>query len=168
MDVVADEGSLTITTHGPSETEEVGKALGSLLGRGDVVGLIGDLGTGKTCFTRGIAAGVGVDHAVAVVSPSFTILNEYVGNLVLHHFDFFRLEAPSGDFDLEWRDYFYGDSVVVVEWAEKVAGVLPADRITVNFSFLDDDGREICLKGQGEHCVGIVKRCASRLYSYPC
>ena len=163
MEFLADERSLTVKTTGPLETESVGIILGALLGPGDVVGLSGDLGAGKTCFTRGIAVGLGVDRAVPVVSPSFTILNEYVGHVVLYHFDFYRLEGISADFDLEWREYFYGRGVVVVEWAQKVADNLPDDRIDVTFSFLEDEEREIRIASNSERCAELIKECAETL-----
>jgi len=159
MEIQEKEPDLVVKTFGPEDTESLGKILGGLLAPGDVVGLVGDLGMGKTCFTRGIAAGVGIDPRIRVVSPTFTILNEYGRDPVLQHFDFYRLERLSEQMDLEWREYFYGKGIVVIEWAEKVAGMLPEERLTVHLALVDDDEREIRISGTGERYRQIVHAC---------
>jgi len=158
-----DGTTLTVTTASASETEEVGRIAGASLGPGDVVGLVGDLGTGKTCFTRGVAIGAGVSPAIPVVSPSFTILNEYGGRVPVYHFDFYRLDAPGRELDWEWREYFYGQGIVVIEWADKVAAFLPDDYLLVHFEFCGDTERILRLEGHGEAGHRLVLACEQTL-----
>jgi tRNA threonylcarbamoyladenosine biosynthesis protein TsaE len=99
------------------QTRRVGQALGALLAPGDVVLLIGDLGAGKTALTQGIGAGIGVPGVIN--SPTFTILKEYTGRLPLYHFDLYRIEAPDEVYALGFEDYFAGEGVCVIEWAER-------------------------------------------------
>lgn len=98
-------------------TRALGAALGALLATGDVILLVGDLGAGKTALTQGIGAGLGVRGIIN--SPTFTILKEYSGRLPLYHFDLYRIESPNEIFALGFEDYFEGDGVSVVEWAER-------------------------------------------------
>ncbi|HZC05555.1 MAG TPA: tRNA (adenosine(37)-N6)-threonylcarbamoyltransferase complex ATPase subunit type 1 TsaE [Ktedonobacterales bacterium] len=106
-------------THSVSveQTRDLGKALGALLEPGDVVLLEGNLGAGKTALTQGIGLGLGI-HSV-INSPTFTILKEYTGRLTLYHFDLYRIESPDEMYALGFEDYFSGDGVCVVEWAER-------------------------------------------------
>jgi tRNA threonylcarbamoyladenosine biosynthesis protein TsaE len=99
------------------QTRRLGKALGALLAPGDVVLLEGELGAGKTALTQGIGAGLGV--RAVINSPTFTILKEYTGRLPLYHFDLYRIETPDEVYALGFEDYFSGEGVCVVEWAER-------------------------------------------------
>ena len=109
-------------THSESETEAVGEALATTLSPGTVIAFTGDLGAGKTAFTRGLARGLGISERVT--SPTFTIVNEYEGGrLPLFHFDMYRLESSEELFDIGWEDYLRG-GVCAVEWSEKVADAL--------------------------------------------
>ena len=106
------------------ETIEIAKAFAKTLCPGDVVALHGDLGAGKTQFTKGVALFLGIDPE-EVSSPTFTIVNQYDGNLTLYHFDAYRLENVSAD-DCDWLDdYFFSDGVCLVEWAKNIENVLP-------------------------------------------
>jgi tRNA threonylcarbamoyladenosine biosynthesis protein TsaE len=112
-----------------SETIELGKKLGKMLQKGDNVSLMGDLGTGKTAFTGGISLGLGISGYIT--SPTFTIVNEYEGRLPLYHFDVYRIGDPSEMFDTGYDEYINGDGVTVIEWADIIKEILPADRIDV-------------------------------------
>jgi tRNA threonylcarbamoyladenosine biosynthesis protein TsaE len=112
-----------------TETQLAGKALGSLLSAGDVVALIGDLGTGKTTFTQGIAQGLGV--VTPVNSPTFNLVQEHRGRLPLFHCDPYRLSSPDDLIDFGFEEYFERGGVVVVEWADKIESLLPADCLTL-------------------------------------
>lgn len=128
-----------------AETRALGRSLAERLGAGDVVALYGDLGAGKTVLTKGIGAGLGIDPE-AVNSPSFTILNEYVpGTLPLYHFDAYRIERVEEFFDLGYEEYFYGDGVCVVEWAEKVERLLPPDALRIRMEHEEGDRRRVDL-----------------------
>lgn len=117
-------------THSAAETERLGAALAERLLPGDVVAFLGDLGAGKTAFTRGLARGLGIPDAVT--SPTYTIVNEYPqGRLPLFHFDMYRLHDADELFDLGWEDYLERGGVCAVEWSEHVTGALE-DPITVS------------------------------------
>src|SRR5215469_9510425 len=110
-------GEFTRVSASAAETVRLGMLLGELLAPGDIVLLEGDLGTGKTAFTQGIGRGLKVTQTIN--SPTFTILKEYSGRLPLYHFDLYRVERPEEFFWLGFDDYFAGDGVCVVEWAER-------------------------------------------------
>ena len=110
---------MQIQTHSPEETEAVGRKLAAQLRPGDVLAYYGDLGAGKTAFTRGLAAGLGVTEPVT--SPTYTIVNEYLsGHLPLFHFDMYRLGSADELFDIGWEDYLAHGGICAVEWSEGV------------------------------------------------
>ena len=114
---------MEFVTNSPEETEELGERLGRTLSPGDVVAFTGDLGAGKTAFTRGIARGLGIGDRVT--SPTFAIVNEYEGGrLPLFHFDMYRLTSSDELFDIGWEDYLARGGVCAVEWSENVADAL--------------------------------------------
>ena len=152
-----EDSECTFKTFSPEETKGLGKTIGSQLVPGDVVALIGELGTGKTCFTQGLAIGLGVDRNVPVVSPSFTIINEYPGSIPLYHFDFYRIDNIPQVFDLGYEEYFFGEGVTVIEWGEKVDSVLPEKHIKVQLSFQNDDVREIKISGLGKRISHMMR-----------
>ena len=118
------------TTHSPAETEALGQRLGASLRRGTVVAYRGGLGMGKTAFTRGLARGLG--YTGRVTSPTFTIVNEYLGDTPLFHFDMYRLPDEDALFDIGWEDYLTRGGVCAVEWSENVASALPEDTVYVS------------------------------------
>jgi len=158
MELLAEESDFVIVkTDSPEETEEVGKLLGMHLGPGDVISLIGELGSGKTCFTRGIAFGLGIGETVPIVSPTFTLINEYPGKTPLFHFDLYRIEDKGRIFDLGYQEYFYGKGVAVIEWGEKATHLLPDEYCLILFSSAFDEKREIKIKGHGKRFIEIIK-----------
>ena len=125
-----------------AETEELGAQLAARLRPGDVVAYTGDLGAGKTAFTRGIARGLGIPERVT--SPTFTIVNEYEGGrLPLFHFDLYRLGDPDALFDIGWEDYLARGGVCAVEWSENVAGALEDEPIRVDIRRGAHDGQRV-------------------------
>jgi tRNA threonylcarbamoyladenosine biosynthesis protein TsaE len=132
------------------DTFRIGTIIGAAADGGDIIALIGDLGTGKTCLTQGIAAGLEVPAAYPVTSPTFTLINEYPGRLVLYHFDIYRLEGSQDLEDMGYEDYFYGDGVVVIEWAERISDILPEGVLFIYLSYLNDHERELILAGNEE------------------
>ena len=134
-------------THSPDETQRVGAALAKTLCGGEVIAFLGDLGAGKTAFTRGLAEGLGVTDAVT--SPTYTIVNEYLtGRLPLFHFDMYRLGSSEELFDIGWEDYLARGGVCAVEWSENVQDALEAP-ITVRIDRVPDgdDCRRITITG---------------------
>ena len=132
-------------TKSPSETEAVGAALARVLQPGAVIAYRGDLGAGKTAFTRGLAKGLGVKENVT--RPTFTIVNEYLsGSMPLFHFDMYRLGSEDELFDIGWEDYLERGGVCAVEWSENVWGAME-DAIVITISRLDEDTRKIEIEG---------------------
>ena len=129
------------------ETEALGERLAARLRPGDVIAYTGDLGAGKTAFTRGLARGLGVIDRVT--SPTFTIVNEYEGGrLPLFHFDLYRMDSPEELFDIGWEDYLARGGVCAVEWSENIADALEEDTIRVDIRRGEhDDQRIITITG---------------------
>ena len=136
---------MTYITHSPEETESLGEALGRRLPAGTVLAYRGELGAGKTAFTRGLARGLG--YREPVTSPTYTIVNEYLGGrLPLFHFDMYRLHSADDLWDIGWEDYLDRGGVCAVEWSENVADALEG-AVTVTIRKLSDTAREITLEG---------------------
>ena len=132
-------------TNSPSETEAVGAALARVLQPGTVIAYRGDLGAGKTAFTRGLARGLGVQEAVT--SPTSTIVNDYLGGrMPLFHFDMYRLGSEDELFDIGWDDYLDRGGVCAVEWSENVWGAME-DAVVVTITRLDENTRKIEIEG---------------------
>ena len=132
-------------SHSPAETETLGEALGKILTPGTVLAYRGDLGAGKTAFTRGLARGLGAGERVT--SPTYTIVNEYLsGRMPLFHFDMYRLGSSDELFDIGWEDYLERGGVCAVEWSENVADAL-TDAITVTIEKTGEETRRITLEG---------------------
>ena len=132
-------------TNSPKETENVGQALGAVLQPGMILAYEGDLGAGKTAFTRGLARGLGATEAVT--SPTYTIVNEYLGGrLPLFHFDMYRLGSAEDLWDIGWDDYLDRGGICAVEWSENVAEAME-DPVTVTIEKLGDTSRRITVEG---------------------
>lgn len=132
-------------SHCEKDTEELGRRLAEELPAGSVVAMYGDLGAGKTAFVRGMARGLGLDARVS--SPTFTIVNEYLGEKELIHFDMYRLSSADELFDIGWEDYLDRGAVCAVEWSENVEGAFFGDEIIVKIEKLSEDERRICIEG---------------------
>ena len=136
---------MQFTTNSPAETEAVGAALGKVLKPGTVLAYRGDLGAGKTAFTRGLARGLGCTDTVT--SPTYTIVNEYLsGRLPLFHFDMYRLTSADDLWDIGWEDYLDRGGVCAVEWSENVADAME-DAVAVTIEKLGPDTRRITIGG---------------------
>ena len=132
-------------THSPEETEKIGAALAQKLNAGTVIAYRGDLGAGKTAFTRGLARGLGCTDTVT--SPTYTIVNEYLsGRLPLFHFDMYRLRSSDDLWDIGWEDYLDRGGVCAVEWSENVADAME-DAVRVRIEKTGEEERRIILEG---------------------
>lgn len=133
----------------PADTENIGKMLGEKIENGTVIAFRGGLGMGKTCFTRGLAKGLGsID---AVTSPTFALINEYLsGRLPLYHFDMYRISGWEDLYSTGFFDYIAEGGVLACEWSENIENALPKNTIIVEFSRIDDLTREIIIKHKGE------------------
>ena len=126
-----------------ADTDRLGQALGQVAVPGLVVGLRGALGTGKTAFVRAVAQGLQIADRRWVTSPTFVLIQEYPARLPVFHFDTYRLSDPSQFADLGVEEYFEGEGVCLVEWADRVESLLPRERLDVLFSTTSDRGRMI-------------------------
>ena len=141
-------------THAPEETEALGTKLALLLRPGDVIAFYGDLGAGKTAFTRGLAKGLGISDPVT--SPTYTIVNEYLsGRMPLFHFDMYRLGSSDELFDIGWEDYLSRGGVCAVEWSENVADALE-DAILVTIEKTGEEERTITIEGGDIHELAVL------------
>ena len=139
-------------THSPEETEKIGAALGQALPAGSIIAYRGDLGAGKTAFTRGLAKGLGCGDSVT--SPTYTIVNEYLsGRLPLFHFDMYRLRSSDDLWGIGWDDYLDRNGVCAVEWSENVDDAME-DAIIVTIEKTGDDTRRITIEG-GENLAAL-------------
>jgi len=163
-----EECHLLLETNQSAETQTCGARLGKLLcgkdhpGEGaPVLALSGDLGAGKTTFTQGLAQGMGIE--APVTSPTFVLVNRYVGagGHVLQHADCYRLSNATAEmWDIGLDDLFAGDDVVVIEWADRIPGLLPEDRLDIAFEYVDEDRRRICMTAYGTRYRGLLQQLA--------
>ena len=133
------------------KTEEIGYKLGQLVNPGDIICLIGDLGTGKTHLTKAIAKGMGITDYIT--SPTFTIVNEYDGRLKLYHFDVYRVNDPDEIEAIGFDEYIFSDGVSVIEWANYIKELIPDEHLTISIEKLQDKGensRKIAIKPHGK------------------
>ncbi len=137
--------SYMIRVQSTEQTEELAIRLASLLQPGDLLTLEGDLGAGKTTFTKGLAKGLGIERTVN--SPTFTILKQYEGNINLNHFDVYRLE--NSDEDIGFDELFAEEAVSVVEWAQFIEDYLPTERLEIVIRRLSEEGREVEFEPHG-------------------
>jgi tRNA threonylcarbamoyladenosine biosynthesis protein TsaE len=154
--------SLKLNSHSPEQTQLLGSYLGELAQRTDVFLLTGELGTGKTCLVQGIARGLDIKEYA--FSPSFVILREYHGRLPLYHIDFYRLEHIEEIVDLGLEEYFYGDGVSVVEWAEKGRQIVPRDNLLISLHYIpaSETQRSICLTPKGQRYQKLTEQLKMR------
>ena len=136
---------MTFLTNSPAETEKIGAALGAILPPGTVLAYRGDLGAGKTAFTRGLAKGLGSSDMVT--SPTYTIVNEYLGGrLPLFHFDMYRLRSSDDLWDIGWEDYLDRGGICAVEWSENVDDAME-DAVYITIEKLGEESRRITIEG---------------------
>ena len=149
--------TLTLTSEGADETIHIGQMIGRFLQKGDIVALIGELGSGKTCITQGIARGLNVPESYYVTSPTFTLINEYPGRTPLYHLDIYRLSGSQDLIDMGYEEYFYGDGIIIIEWAEKIRDILPDDTLFIHLTYVDENTRTINLSGNKKRSAALFK-----------
>ena len=137
-------------------TIRLGYQLGEVLVEGDVIALIGELGSGKTCFTRGIAYGLGIAPETVITSPSFSLANEYQGRHSFVHMDLYRLEGPEESLSLGLEEYLDGENIVVIEWAERCLKMMPEKKLTVQLKIKEEHTRLIRFSGNEPRAVEII------------
>lgn len=142
-----------VQTNSEIETIELAQILASLLKSGDVLALEGDLGAGKTTFTKGLAKGLDIKRAVT--SPTFTIMKQYEGRLPLYHIDAYRLEYSEEDIGFD--EYIYGDGITVIEWASFIEDFIPKERLMLSIQFIDEQTRKLTFQPVGDHYQQVVQ-----------
>jgi tRNA threonylcarbamoyladenosine biosynthesis protein TsaE len=151
---------LTVETESAAETQALGEKLAGWLDTGEVLALAGELGTGKTVFTQGLARGLGI--RAAVTSPTFVLINRYraADGRVLQHADCYRLaNAPLEMWDVGLTDLLEaGDEIVVIEWADRIPGLLPEEHLEVVFTYLDENRRRLCFTAHGARYIEILRK----------
>lgn len=171
--------TLNIISHSLTQTQRLGMRLGDLLRGGELILLDGQLGTGKTTLTQGIAQGMGITDVIN--SPTFTLLKEYSSsphlqeqargihapqhNLALYHFDLYRLDDPEEMIDLGFEDYFYGSGVCVVEWAEKASLLWPPERLNIRLKVLSETKRGLLFSATGAHYCDLLRQFQKNTYA---
>lgn len=146
------------------ETFDIGKCLGELASEGAIVCLNGDLGAGKTHFAKGLAAGLGITEHIT--SPTYNIVNEYYGKTKFVHFDVYRIAEPEEMYDIGFDDYLNGSGVILIEWANIIAELLPEDRLEIEIKKCIDENclneyREISFIPKGQQYVKLVEEMKS-------
>ena len=160
---ILDANALEFFSRGPEQTRRVGMRLGALLRTGDVICLEGDLGSGKTTLVQGLARGWGSLDAVS--SPTFVLVNEYrrPDGLILHHLDAYRMRSPLEAEDLDIT-LMVGKGPLVVEWPERINGVLPADRLWAVMRWMADEHRSMLITARGRRYQGLLAEFRRQVY----
>ncbi len=152
-----DDKTVEIISVSTENTMEIGRSIGEGLQDGDVVALSGELGSGKTCFTGGLARGLGVDEKYRITSPTFTLINEYPARHRLYHFDVYRISDYSELDDLGCDEYLGTEGVVVIEWAEKIKKILPEKTVYIHFEYVDENRRKMIIRASADRLNELIK-----------
>ena len=147
-----------LQTQNYQETIQIGRAIGSLLRAGDLVALVGELGTGKTHLIKGLATGAGVRRASYVSSPSFTLIHEYPGRIPFRHIDLFRLGAEKEAEGLGLEEYFGGPGIAAIEWADRIPSLLPSEMLWIRLRCTGDRSRSIEILAKGKRYEELVRK----------
>jgi tRNA threonylcarbamoyladenosine biosynthesis protein TsaE len=150
-------GLSTIVSKSSRQTMTWGKKLGRLVQGGEIIGLVGELGAGKTCFVRGFASGIGVSQEAWVRSPTFTLINEYNGRVPVYHIDLYRVGTRAEQAGLNLREYLYGDGVSLIEWFEYLDADEVDEHLEIKFTHLGGAQRELTFAAHGERYQMLLK-----------
>jgi tRNA threonylcarbamoyladenosine biosynthesis protein TsaE len=148
-----------MTSRSPEDTQRFGELVGKHVTKGSVIALTGELGSGKTCLVQGIARGLGVPEYLYVTSPTYVLVNEYLGSLRLFHLDLYRIDDIDQLDDIGVDEMLGPDDVTVIEWAEKMGDVLPEQRLFVFISIIDDQTRDFHITASGQSAVDLIEKC---------
>lgn len=141
----------------------MGKRIGKRLQEGDVIALVGELGTGKTQLIKGLASGVGVKRASYLTSPSFVLVNEYIGKIPFYHIDLYRIKDEREAEGLGLEEYFQGKGVTAIEWADKIPSLLPVELLSISLYYTGKQTRSIELVAKGERYEELLNTLRSEL-----
>jgi tRNA threonylcarbamoyladenosine biosynthesis protein TsaE len=153
---------MVLQTKSPSETIRIGKRIGGLLRTGDVVALIGELGAGKTLLVKGLAEGVGADKETYISSPSFTLINEYKGRIPFYHIDLYRLSEEKEACELGLEEYFHGEGIAAIEWADRISSLLPDEFLQIHIHYTGTQTRSLEIVPKGKRFEELLKEFGMR------
>ncbi len=151
------DNTIYVKTNDVEETIKLGSLIGSLLKAGDVVALMGQLGTGKTHMVKGIVEGQGINDGKIVTSPSYVLIKQYKGSLPIYHFDAYRMESPDEMYDIGCIDFFWSDGISIIEWADKVIECLPDEIIKITINTINQKSRDIHISYKGKRYKDFMK-----------
>ena len=154
MSPIVAPNTLDFISHSEVQTRRLGTRLAEILSPGDVLALDGDLGSGKTRWVQGVCQGLGVTGPV--VSPTFTLVNEYQGRCPVFHIDLYRITDPSELFTIGLEDYLYGNGISLIEWGNRAVDFLPASYLTVELYHLEETKRRVVLRPHGERFIKLI------------
>jgi len=154
MSPVFGQDSLDFISHSEVQTRRLGARLAEFLNPGDVLALMGDLGSGKTRWVQGVCQGLAVTDPVT--SPTFTLVNEYQGRLPIYHVDLYRITNPVEVLTFGLEDYLYGSGVVLIEWADRAQDFLPDDYLTVELYYIEETKRRIVLHARSQRFITML------------
>ena len=155
MPPILEPNTLDFISHSETQTRRLGARLAAFLSPGDVVALVGDLGSGKTCWVQGVCKGLGVVEPV--VSPTFTLVNEYYGLYPVYHIDLYRLDDTAETITFGLEEYLYGSGISLIEWAERAKNLLPTDYLTVELHHLEETKRRVILRPHGQRFLTLIE-----------
>lgn len=158
MSPALEPGALDFFSHSEEQTRRLGAKLGKLAQAGQVIALLGDLGAGKTRLAQGFGAGLGVPADEVINSPTFTLINEYQGRLPFYHVDLYRLSQAVEAETLGLNDYFYGDGVTLIEWANRLGKDLPLERLEIELHHLSETKRRITIRACGPEHAELLEK----------
>lgn len=154
MSPILAPNTLDFISHSEAQTRRLGARLATLLEPGDIVALAGDLGSGKTRWVQGVCEGLGV--AGPVVSPTFTLVNEYQGRLPVYHIDLYRISNTAEILTLGLEDYLNSDGISLIEWADRAGDILPESYLTIELYHLEETKRRVVLRPHGERFISLL------------
>lgn len=155
MSPILEPNTLDFISHSESQTRRLGARLAAFLNAGDVLALVGDLGSGKTRWVQGVCKGLGVVEMVT--SPTFTLVNEYQGLYPVYHIDLYRLSGASETATFGLEDYLYGSGITLIEWADRIKNLLPDEYLTVELHHLEETKRRVVLRPTGQRFLSLVE-----------
>jgi tRNA threonylcarbamoyladenosine biosynthesis protein TsaE len=147
---------LTLISNGPQQTIDYGKKLAGVLEPGSVIGLVGELGSGKTCFIKGLASELSGIPEDDVTSPTFTFMQQYPGNIPLYHFDLYRIAGSADLYDLGFEECLYDTGVTVIEWADRARGTFPEECLIIRMEFMAEHERRLFFEAHGEKHTALL------------
>ena len=152
---ILEPDTLDFISHSEAQTRRLGARLAAFLNPGDVLALVGDLGSGKTRWVQGICKGLGV--AEPAISPTFTLVNEYRGLYPVYHIDLYRLADASETITFGLQDYLYGSGITLIEWADRIKNLLPDEYLIVELYHLEETKRRVVLRPHGQRFAALLE-----------